>query len=90
MYYVSNEELWHMHTLLFRHGLTGGCQITPVQLENGVNVSKDIHYLYSNKDVCVTFFYKRCASGVWYDLCRIRFENMKTNTIITFNRKEGE
>ena len=84
MYKTSKEQLWHMHHLLFRHGLTGGGSVTAIQLENGDYVSKDWHYLYSNKDICVRFFYKRCPSGVWYDLCRIQFENMKTGTIITF------
>ena len=84
MYKTSKEHLWRMNHLLFRHGLTGGGSITPVYLEDGTAVSKDIHYLYSNQNICVRFFYKRCPSGVWYDLCRIQFENYKTGAVITF------
>lgn len=85
MYKTTKQELWHMHTLLFRHGLTGGGRITPIELENGVQVSKDWYYLYSDREICVRFYYKRSESGVWYDLCRIQFENYKTDKIITFD-----
>lgn len=88
MYNVEQKELDKMERLLYRHGLTGGCVITPIELENGLNVQKDVNYLYSNKDITVRFFRERNENGVWCKLYRIQFENYKTGKIITFNRKD--
>ena len=89
MYNVSKDELWKMHTLCYRHGLTGGISITAIQLENGLTVSKDVNYFYDNKDIVVRFYYTRCPSGVWYNLVRVQFENIKTGKVITFNNYDN-
>ena len=88
MFNVTKNELWRMHTLCYRHGLKGGMKITPIKLENGLKVSKDINYFYDNKNIIVTFYYTRCESGVWYNLVRIAFENIKTQKVMIFNNYE--
>lgn len=84
MYKVTKEDLRKFEIKLFHDGLCGGGSIVPVELENGVNVKKDFHYLYSDKDITVRFFYKRNDNGVWCDLIRIQFENTRLHTIMTF------
>ncbi len=88
MFNVTKNELWKMHTLAYRHGLTGGCVITPVKLENGLTVSKDVNYFYDNRDIVVRFYYSRLDNGRWYNLVRIQYENIKTQKVLTFNNYE--
>lgn len=88
MFDVSKKDLWNMHTLAYRHGLIGGVVITPVTLENGLIVSKDVNYFYDNKDIVVRFYYSRLDNGRWYNLVRVQYENIKTQKVLTFNNYE--
>ena len=81
---LTDKELREVMHRCYSCGLTGGVKITPVELENGLKVSKDVNYFYHNSDIKCTFFFGRCPSGVWYDLKRVVFENLKTGRIDTY------
>ena len=82
---ISKKQIEELRTRLFSHGLTGGCCITSITLDNGIEVSKDVYYFYDNFDITVRIFCARCPSGVWYDPVRIQLENTRTHKIIEFN-----
>ena len=87
---ITKQELQNMMHRCYSAGLTGGVKITPYKLEDGSNVSKDVNYFYHNSDVKCIFYFGRCPSGVWYDLIRIRFENLKTGRIDTYFCKQED
>lgn len=85
---LEKKEIMEIMNRCYHVGLIGGCKITPVELENGKKVSKDVNYFYHNSNVKVIFFFGRCPSGMWYDLVRIRFENEKTGKIVIYESFE--
>ena len=89
MYYVEKSDLKRMETMLYRHGLTGGCSVVPVTVDN-VQVKKDVHYLYSNKNITIRFYYARLENGMWYDLIGIDFENIENEILFKFRVKQEQ
>lgn len=89
MYYVEKSDLKRMEMLLYRHGLIGGCSVVPVIVDN-VQVKKDVHYLYSNRNIAIRFYYARLDNGVWYDLIGIDFENIENETMFKFRVKQEQ